>query len=155
MSHLAGSTCGVCQQAIRGFSDGAYCPECEVPVHQRCARPPADGQGTGLCPRCGAPKERGAESVRRETTSHREMEISEAKRHLHRGLLFLIGGLGLTLVCTGAMGAGGIVIFTGFIFAGLGTVIAVARNWPKSAPAVKQFDEKDDYRELDPPRQSP
>jgi hypothetical protein len=53
------------------------------------------------------------------------------------------------------MGAGGIVIFTGFIFAGLGTVIAVARNWPKSAPAVKQFDEKDDYRELDPPRQSP
>ena len=56
MPQLAGAPCGVCQKPLMGVRDGAFCPECESPVHLECARAAgADTQPT-VCRRCGASK---------------------------------------------------------------------------------------------------
>lgn len=53
MGQLAGTRCGVCNQTILGLRDGAFCPDCESPVHVACASAPPQPSPVGHCPRCG------------------------------------------------------------------------------------------------------
>ena len=147
MPHLAGASCAVCRQPIRGFSDGAFCPECEAPVHQRCAQPPAADAAVGLCPRCGAPRSRGAEWARQVAESRRDKAVSGSRHELRRGLVFIGAGLMLSLICT-VVSDGRMVVCGLPIMIGIVIVLIALWQWPRSVSA-RRFDEKDDYGDVD------
>jgi hypothetical protein len=168
MPHLAGAACGVCQQPIRGRSDGAFCPECEAPVHRKCAQSPpaaappgrcprcwaprergAQHAPPGRCPRCGAPRERGAEWARRVAVSRREKAVSGARHDLRRGLVFLGAGLVMSLLCTWGMVGQQFVLCGLPIMIGVVTVLIAVWQWPRPVKP-SQFTETDDYRDVEP-----
>ena len=98
MLHLAGALCGVCQKALIGVRDGAFCPVCECPIHIDCARSATAETPLTVCPRCGASKELAKQWLAKVASYEKENQGGEKAYHRQRmikhGLVaFLFSGL--------------------------------------------------------------
>ncbi len=53
MAQLVGKNCVFCNERISDELRSRFCPDCNNPRHDKCARPPAEQTDTA-CPQCGA-----------------------------------------------------------------------------------------------------
>lgn len=94
MPQLAGAPCGVCHQPLIGVRDGAFCPECECPVHVDCVRKKNVLLPREHCRRCGS-LDATAEKWRRYEDASDDERAWDARRIILVGLfpVFLLIGL--------------------------------------------------------------
>ena len=96
MPQLAGAPCGVCQQPLIGIRDGAFCPECECPVHVDCVRKEGMSAPRGHCSRCGSVNRVAAKWRRLEDAADDE-RAWDAKRIVVVGLIPVVLAIGFKL----------------------------------------------------------
>ncbi len=126
MLQLVGRNCVLCQGRISNDLDSRFCMACENPVHNTCAQNASGAAQVGCCGSCGAPPvaltARAEERRARAAAAHGQAATSM----LVLGLMWIVGGVFATIMCSGLMlgaGSGRYVIATGAVAVGIGFIV--------------------------------
>jgi len=126
MPQLVGQNCTLCEKGIGSILEGHFCSECGCPVHNRCADN-AQRQISGVCEVCGSASIR-AEALREMERHETETLVQDirsqiAVKRIMTGVVWIVGGVALTLFCLGVSSGGTYIVATGPIVFGVAQVI--------------------------------
>jgi hypothetical protein len=125
MAHLAGSICGVCNQALFGVNDGVFCSRCEVPVHKNCFPKVELSENQSVCSKCGSSLEYAKQWQARLRKDEQVIENAMKPPYLRRVLFGLFGLfflLSVYLMVFAGMSGGFVVTVPGMVV----TIVALA-----------------------------
>jgi hypothetical protein len=109
MRQLVGLKCTRCEKSISSVVEGLFCPRCECPVHNWCAR--LDPGSQNSCTQCGSCAEVVAvqqeQEAKQAAATERDVRTYHGFRDVGMGMAWIVGGILASVFCFGVSVAAG------------------------------------------------